>query len=499
MKRSTSRWTTAMAAAALIGLPLAGYAQDPASPQTQPPKPPTQSSAPQTPQSSASSPAEHVREAKQALSSIQASTLPASARPKIAQLRTHLNKLEQEVAQGGTSTPTPPASATRGKSASTGNWGTEIAAIDKILTELIGPETGSAASTGSMTSGAAGTAGRTSPTIDDATKDKLRDVRRHITELAAAMSGSSTPKNEASAAPAAAPESPAPSSPQQPQPTPSPAASTPATPSAQPPAATPAAPTAPVDRETAKRHLSEARESLSQLAALPEAAKLQGETRTQVSQLISNFNELITTQNDWRSAYAKLDATLTALLGAEGETNAPAAANPATAPTGTTGTAGAPAAAGTTGSGGLDPAIRAKLQEFRTHLKEFEKAAGGAPAASATGSMPPSVSTQSASNPAEPTPMATPTKPTANPTPTGAPTSGTPGATGTTGTMPSSPTAGATGTTGTMSPAPANPEVQKHLDAIADILSKAKDGKLEKEQTDAIKTHVDQLRQLLKS
>src|SRR6185295_13820121 len=77
----------------------------------------------------------------------------------------------------------------------------------------------------------------------------------------------------------------------------------PATPQADQPSAAPAGQ---VDKDAAKRHLSEARESLSQLAALPEAAKLQGETRTQVSQLISSFNELITTQNDWKAAYQKV-------------------------------------------------------------------------------------------------------------------------------------------------------------------------------------------------
>src|SRR5262249_49569292 len=53
------------------------------------------------------------------------------------------------------------------------------------------------------------------------------------------------------------------------------------------------------DQTAARAHLMAAREALSQLAAMPEAAKLQGDSRTQVSQLISNFNELITTKTDW--------------------------------------------------------------------------------------------------------------------------------------------------------------------------------------------------------
>src|SRR5258708_24259816 len=70
-----------------------------------------------------------------------------------------------------------------------------------------------------------------------------------------------------------------------------------------------------VDAAAAMQHLSEARDTLSQLTSLPEAARLQGDARTQVSQLISNFNDLITTQSDWRSAYAKVDAHPTAPLG----------------------------------------------------------------------------------------------------------------------------------------------------------------------------------------
>ncbi len=559
MKRSTPRWTTAVAAAALIGLPAAGFAQTPASPQTQPQNPPTQSPASPTSQNSAGGPAEHVREAKQTVSSIDPSTLPANARPKIAQLRAHLNNLEKQVAKAETG-------ADASKSAKgASNWGTEIAAVDKIVTDLIGSDTGSAASAGSMASGTAGsptgTSGKAPATIDDATKDKLREVRKQITELAGSMSG--TPKTESSAAGAssadtmgaapsaassASPSAAAPSaatptaptpepttaspSPTQTEPSASPspsvptaqpqqpeAAQPPESAAAQPPASAqeqqPSAPAGQANKDAAKQHLTEARESLSQIAGMPEASKLQGETRNQVSQLIANFNDLITTQSDWKASYAKVDATLTALLGAD-DANAPQA-NPSS-PAGTTGTAGAPSAAGTTGTSGLDPAIRAKLLEFRTHMKEFEQAAGGAPAAQSAGAMSPSVSTGSTTSPANPAPSsqstaypqsATPTNPTANPTPTGATSAG---ATGTTGSTPASPTAetsappttagtpGATGTTGSASAAPAasaNPEIEKHFQAIDEILSKAKNGKLDKDQTDQIKMHVDQLRQLI--
>src|SRR6187431_2326258 len=102
------------------------------------------------------------------------------------------------------------------------------------------------------------------------------------------------------------------------------------------------------DPAAAKQHLSEARDTLSQLTSLPEAARLQGDTRTQVTQVISAFNELITTQSDWRSAYAKVDAGLTAVLGPETQEPPPSSST-----SGAVGTAGSTAAA-------LDPAVRAK-------------------------------------------------------------------------------------------------------------------------------------------
>ena len=166
--------------------------------------------------------------------------------------------------------------------------------------------------------------------------------------------------------------------------------------SAQPPATTqpPATAQPPqqgdtkIDAAAAKQHITEARDTLSQLTSMPEAAKLQGDARTQVSQLISNFNALISTQGDWHAAYAKVDSNLTTLLGAEGADPAPAAS----AVAGAVGTSGTTPAA-------LDPAIRAKLVEFRTHLKEFEHAAGG----SAAGATAPPAATGSTASPANPT------------------------------------------------------------------------------------------------
>jgi hypothetical protein len=212
-------------------------------------------------------------------------------------------------------------------------------------------------------------------------------------------------------------------------------------PPATPPATAAQPPDTKIDGATAKQHLSEARDTLSQLTAMPEAAKLQGDARTQVSTLISNFNELITTQSDWRSAYAKVDGNLTALLGPD----SPDAAPPATGVSGAVGTSGASAAS-------LDPAVRAKLMEFRTHLKEFERSAGGnasvaatSPAAAAASD----VTTTTAADQAK------------------------------------APEAGA------------QADVSKHLDAISAILDKSATGALTKTQTAELKKHFAELRVLL--
>src|SRR3954464_15271340 len=123
-------------------------------------------------------------------------------------------------------------------------------------------------------------------------------------------------------------------------------------PTSQPPQPTGAQPSASgqVDQAAAKQHLTEARDSLSQLTSLPEAAKLQGEARNQVSQLISNFNELITAQSNWHASYDKVDANLTSLLGPD--SSDPSAASGTAGAVGTSGTAGTAGAAGTSGTAG---------------------------------------------------------------------------------------------------------------------------------------------------
>ena len=126
------------------------------------------------------------------------------------------------------------------------------------------------------------------------------------------------------------------------------------------------------------------------MTQLPAASQLTGEARTQVSQLIANFNELITTGSNWRASYAKVEANLNALLGSQSTDESP---TPATGTPGAVGTSGTVSAA-------LDPAIKAKLVEFRNHLKEFEKAAGGGSSPDASSAA--AASPTSAAAPSEP-------------------------------------------------------------------------------------------------
>jgi hypothetical protein len=299
---------------------------------------------------------------------------------------------------------------------------------------------------------------------------------------AAAQSTTTPPTQSTSPQQPSSPQQPtsSPQPPTSPQPQPPPAQTAPADPALQP--QTPAS-----DTGAAKQHLSEARDSLSQLTSLPEAARLQGDARTQVSALISNFNSLITAQSNWRDAYSKVDANLTTLLGADTATDQPIPSGVA----GAVGTSGATAP----GVGGLDPAVQAKLVEFRTHLKAFEHAAGGGAAA---GNMAPGVATGTTANPSSPTAAtpANPGDPNAAPAATAAATSSvTPTSTSATSTSPTSTMPAADRTTA--ADAVSHADADKELDAISAILNESKTGALSKTQTADLKKHVEQLRQLL--
>jgi hypothetical protein len=392
------------------------------SPTPQQPAPAAQQPSPSATQTQADqtlTPQDHVKKAQEAVKDINETSIPAKNRSALAELKQHLSNLEKLSASGATSTPAEMSKKAPGaKSSEAANWATEAGAADKVISQLMGDETSTSA-TPSPT-GTSGTTGKSATAIDDATRAKLMEVRTHITAYAAAMAGTSTPKTEAAANPESQPARPEPSmtpaSPQSspaappaqtppatPSPTPSPAqpdpnAAPPAQPpTAQPPAAQPPAAQAPapasaqqpaaaqpptgaqaqpqVDTEAAHRHLVAARETLSQLTQLPAASQLSGDARNQVSQLITNFNELITTQSNWRASYDKVAANLTSLLGPDSSDTEAAAGAPPANPAATS----TPGAVGTAGTATveIDPAIRAKLVEFRKSVNEFRKALGG--------------------------------------------------------------------------------------------------------------------------
>jgi hypothetical protein len=324
--------------------------------------------------------------------------------------------------------------------------------------------------------------------------------------------------------PSAQPQTPPPTTPSEPSPN-------------APTASAPAASAQQVDPEAIKRHLTAARNSLSELTQLPAAGQLNGDVRTQISQLITNFNELITTNTEWRASYAKVQANLSTLIGDQRADESPAAQPAAPAGAEPAAPAGAAGAVGTSGTASLDPAIRSKLVEFRTHLADFEKAAGGgapsasnnpasgaAPAASNAPTAAPAESAAAASaaaSPAAPTASSTPSEP--------APASNASTATGTSGRMAGTP--GAVGTSGSASASPTptdqpqsppaqsrsgkpatagQSEAMRHIEAIESILnggsasatgtsgdrskSATAGSTLGQAQIEEIKTHLTELR-----
>ena len=320
------------------------------------------------------------------------------------------------------------------------------------------------------------------------------------------------------------PTPPTPTEPGQPTPT------VPPTRADQPPTQEP-----PVDADEAKRHLTAARDALSQLTQLPAASQLTGDARTQVSQLITNFNELITTNVEWRASYAKVESNLSALIG-----NQRADESPATPATGT------PGAVGTSGTIALDQTIRATLEEFRSHLLEFEKAAGGGASQSAANTPSPTPTTSSAppattpGNTAAPGSTSTPPSSVTSSASSAADSSAAPpetaGTTGTASTTSSTPTesspVGTSGTTATSVPEPqtrpgptrtqtaapteskeaGHSEALRHIDAIETILKGRSPDKpagtsgtstgerstsLDRDQIEQIRAHLGELRRLM--
>lgn len=381
MKRSITRWTTTLAAAALLAMPATGWAQT----ASQQPAQTATAAESQTPQ--ASTPEEHLRLAKTSLEKIEPNAVTGKAKTQIAELKRHLNALERATGANASASATGAAQKNPRATDPRGNakWSTEVAAIDKILANLL--DSGSAA-TG--TSGTTGTAGATAVTLDEATSTALTEVRQHVTKFAAAMSGTAGSGDPSAATGSTATGSTAATGTTTGSTTTGSmtgssatgsTTGTPATATDPQTAGQTAAPQA--DADAARRYLTEARDTLSEMTQLPAAAQLSGDARTQVSQLISNFNELITAQSEWKASFDKVEANLTALIGPEDPTVSGTA-------TGTvTGTAGT-GAVGTSGTAAtsIDPTLRTKLVELRAKLNEFERAVSGGAPASGTASSP---------------------------------------------------------------------------------------------------------------
>ena len=445
MKRSTAAWTVTATAAALLALPPASAAQSTA-------QPPATTQSPAQPPASAqgenAAAQEQLRLARTALNDVQTASLSAHAKTQVAELKRRLTVLE------------------RTANAPAKTWGNEVAAMDKILGTLLAGDDTPTGTSGTATPPAATAA------LDETSRVKLSEVRAAITAYAAAMSGQPAPSATSStaASSAAAPAEPSAAS-AQPS-TPAGTASSQATaPAAQPPAAstaqTPATETAQAqpDEQAARKHLTEARNTLSEMTQLPAAAQLSGDARTQVSQLISNFNELITTQTEWRASYAKVTANLTALLGPDTGTTDPSSAS---------GTAGAVGTSGTT-TPNIDPAIRGKLVELRKNLADFERIAAGA--------APSSSSAAAASS-------ATPSSSSAAPSST----------TSTSAATSTSPAAASADPSASASAAAPHAESMRLIAAIESMLKSQNEGgglTLDKTQADMLRTHLADLKRLL--
>ena len=167
MKRSITRWTTALATAGALCLPVSSFArttqdpqpqpqqqQPPAQPQPQPeqqappatrqpqqPSPQQPSAAPAQPQAEqALTPQDHLKKAQEAANDINATAVPAKSRASLAEMKKHLANLDKASASSAPSTPAEPAGKESDATKSAPSWGTEVAAIDKIISEMVGSE-----------------------------------------------------------------------------------------------------------------------------------------------------------------------------------------------------------------------------------------------------------------------------------------------------------------------------------------------------------------------
>jgi hypothetical protein len=374
MSRTSARsrlWGAAAGTAALIALPVFAAAQTSGS-QTSGTTP--QSGTAQQSQQTSDTPSEHLSEARQTLDSIPRASIAGANASKISDVKRHFDALEKSYSGSAAGDPSAPSSSAS-SSASQGDWNSHLIALERSLSDLLSD------SSSSSTPGAVGTSGSEqgrsvsgSAPLESDVRAKLEEFQAHVKKFKSAAGGSASSSmsdDPSSSSPTASGASTMPT--EQTQTTSSQSSS-----QSQPPASS-SPPSSQADASAPPReHLTKARQSLADLTAMPQAQQLQGETRNQVSQLISQFNQLITTQDDWRAAYNEVNGTLTALL-----SGSAGAGTSSSGTSGSVGTSGS-AASGASASGSLDPGIRGKLEEFRTHLQAFHSAAGGDEAGSAS-------------------------------------------------------------------------------------------------------------------
>jgi hypothetical protein len=499
MAGNTRTWTVAIAAAALIGTPLAASAQIPPAE-----APATAAEARDTEAGQRKLADEHLHKAGATLDAIALGQQPTETQTQISELQRRVRALRhapgatEAIGRDGT-----PAAPDIDRKA-------ELAAIEDLFVTLLGTD-GAGTTSAAPDREAVGTTGAAPAPLDESTRTQLETARTHLTAYAAAIkSGNRNGEPQeanATASPAGPPGSQVPdaadataaTSPVDPTPTPTGTSPTdvPQTPAAPEPAAPGVAQ---ADNEMARRHLLAARNTLSQLTQMPQATAITGEARTHISQLISRFNELIAANGQWREPFDGVKATLDNLLRPRDERTPIPEAAP-----------GEPV--GTTGAVTLDPEVREKLVEFRTHLRAFEESAG-APAVPVHRAEPVDPPTTTTAAPGEVATRVSETDPTAasGSTSTGSPVAEMPAA-----------AAGTVGGEPMQAGAPIQNEALRHIEAIEALLvqqqprgatdaDRATTGAaagpdapathtpaLEPDQIDEIRTHLNELRRLVES
>ena len=206
------------------------------------------------------------------------------------------------------------------------------------------------------------------------------------------------------------------------------------------------------DEAKSRQALVQARETLAEVTKMPEASQLQGQARTEVAQLINNFNTLLGAEANWYESYQAVMRNVYNIVGPATPDEMTGGGSTTTGTTGTTGSGTTGSAAGAAaGSAEIPSAIRNKLTQFRQQLMEFGRAAG---APDVTGGVSSATAAESGS-------MSGSTS--------GTTTGSTSGTTGTT----SGTTSGTSSATGSQTQ---GESIEQHIDAINDILQQAQSG-----------------------